>query len=196
MSGLSRKKWSVHWNNSLFNPSSFRRRAFVLYMRKLFAFLSALILLAPACSPNANLQGAGESYLQGEWQQETTTIQKQLVSYSLYHFKFTCDSVFIKQQTFSSVNYGSDTCMSKGRWTEYMRGTYDQKNDTVHIKGVFCNADYSSKEPGGCFRSGLYEDFFKVTQKRDSSLQLIGTSSIVPVNLRLTQKLTCHIKPL
>ncbi|MDB5111700.1 MAG: hypothetical protein JWR67_2814 [Mucilaginibacter sp.] len=166
-------------------------------MQKPFAFfLSALTLILAACSPNPNMQGYGESYLQGEWQQDSIAVQKQLMNYSLYHFKFTCDSFFVQQQTYSKVNFGADTCMNSGHWTEYIRGTYNQRHDTLHLKGIFCNADYTSKDPGGCFRSGMYEDFFKVNKKTDSLLQLTGTTSVIPVNLHLIKSLTCHIKPL
>ncbi|HEY0245334.1 MAG TPA: fumarate hydratase [Mucilaginibacter sp.] len=167
-------------------------------MQKTACFLLlALTLLASACSMNPNTQGTGESYLQGEWQQDSTVVQKQLMTYSLYHFKFTCDSFFVQQQTYSKINYGADTCMNKGHWTEYMRGTYTQQLDTVHLKGIFCNADFTSKDPNiGCFRSGVYEEFFKVNKKSDSLIQFSGTASVIPVNLRLTKKLTCHVKPL
>jgi len=165
-------------------------------MQKASCFVLLALTLLTACSLNPNMQGRGETYLQGEWQQESTPVQKQLVTYSLYHFTFTCDSVYIKQQTFSKVNYGADTCMNSGHWTEYIRGTYSQQNDTLHLKGVFCNADYSLKVEKGCFRTGDYEEYFKVNKKTDSLLQFSGTSSVMPISLRLIKKLTCSIKPL
>ena|ERR1700761_2179280 len=166
-------------------------------MQKPFAFyLLAFTLLLSACSMNPNMQGPGEGYLQGEWQQDSTSVQKQLVTYSLYHFKFTCDSFFIKQQTYSKVNYGADTCMNKGHWTEYIRGTYTQQHDTLHLKGVFANPDYTIKVEGDCFRIGVYEEYYRINKKTDSLLQFSGTSSVIPLNMRLIKRLTCHIKPL
>ena len=166
-------------------------------MRRPAALLLSVLTFLTACSLNPNMQGTGASYLQGEWRQDSTAVQKQLVSYSLYHFKFTCDSFFVQQQSFSKVNYGADTCMNSGHWAEYMRGTYAQQHDTLHLKGVFCNADYTSKDPAvGCFRSGVYEEFFKVNKKTDSLLQFNSASSVIPVNLRLIKKLTCQVKPL
>src|SRR5580692_5786532 len=44
------------------------------------------------CQLNPNMQTQGESYLQGEWQQDSIPGQKALLSYSLYHLRFTCDS--------------------------------------------------------------------------------------------------------
>jgi len=152
--------------------------------------------LLTACSRNANLQGKGQPYLQGEWQQDSSAVQKQLMTYTSFHFKFTCDSFYIRQQTFTRINYGSDTCMNKGKWTEYIRGTYSQKHDTLQLKGDFCNADYSLKITQGCFRFGVYEDVFKVVKKTDSLIQLTGAASEIPINIRLVKRIICNPKPL
>lgn len=166
-------------------------------MQKPFSFiLLALCFIVSACSFNPNLQGNGEDYIQGEWKQDSIPMQKQLLTYSLYKFKFNCDSVFIEVNSFSKVNSGADSCMNAGHWTEYIRGTYRQNNDTLHIKGNFCNADYSLKKQEGCFRSGPYEEFFKVGKTTDSLIQLSSTSNVIPVNLRLIKKITCNPKPL
>jgi len=166
-------------------------------MRNSFALLVLpFCLLTAACSFNPNMQGEGEEYLQGEWQQDSTPVQKQLLSYSLYKFKFTCDSFFVQQQTFSKINYGTDSCTNKGRWTEYIRGTYKQQRDTLFLRGFFTNADYSLKKLDGCLRSGEYKEFFKVNKQTDSVLQLTGPASVIPVNIHLTNKLTCKVKPL
>ena len=166
-------------------------------MSKPLSFLlCAFCLLTAACSFNPNMQGQGESFLQGEWQQDSTSVQKQLLSYSLYKFKFTCDSFFVTQQTFSKVDNGVDSCASHGRWTEYMRGTYAQQNDTLRLKGFFCDSTFNLKKYGGCFRSGPYEEIYKVNKKADSVLQLTGTSSVIPLNIYRTKKSTCVAKPL
>src|ERR1700710_349067 len=142
-------------------------------MQKLFSFqfLTFTLLMALAlssCTPNANLQGKGQVYLQGEWQQDAIPNEKQLLDYSIYHFKFSCDSFFVQINSFSKVNNGADTCMNSGHWSEYVRGSYQQHSDTLHLRGQFCNADYSLKQEGGCFRSGIYEEFFKISKKTDS----------------------------
>ncbi len=164
-------------------------------MQKPF-YLLAFCLLFASCSFNPPIQGRGEDYIQGEWQQDSIPMQKKLLSYSLYNFKFSCDSFYIKMRSFSKVNSGADTCMNAGHWTEYIRGTYKQNNDTLHLKGNFCNADYSLKKEGGCFRYGVYEEFFKIGKKTDSLVQFLSTSSVIPVNLRLIKKITCNPKPL
>jgi hypothetical protein len=167
-------------------------------MQKAFAFylLAFSFFSLTACSPNANLQGRGENYLQGEWKQDSVPKQKQLLSYSLYQFKFTCDSVYMELNEYSKVNTGMDSCMLGGHWKEYIRGTYSQRNDTLHIRGNFCNADYSLKPQKGCFRSGPYEEFFKVSNKADSTVQFLSSSDVIPINLHLIKRTSCTPKPL
>lgn len=169
-------------------------------MQKPFAFYLLLFALVAAlsfgCSPNANLQGKGEVYLQGEWQQDSIPMQKQLLEYAIYHLQFSCDSFYMQINSFSKVNAGADTCMKSGHWTEYVKGNYDQRNDTLHLKGQFCNADHSLKEEGGCFRAGIYQEFFKVSKKGDSLIQFSSTSNVIPINAHLIKRTICDPKPL
>lgn len=158
--------------------------------------LFAIILILASCSRDAAVQGKGETYLQAEWKQDSIPMQKQLLSYSLYNFKFSCDSVFMQINSYSKVNSGADSCMNAGHWSEYIRGTYVQSHDTIRIRGNFCNADYTLKKQEGCFRSGPYEEFFKVTKKTDSLIQFSSTSNVIPVNLRLIKRISCDPKPL
>ena len=142
------------------------------------------------------MQGKGEAYLQGIWQQDSVPHQKQLLSYSLYNLTFSCDSFFMKINSYSKVNTGADSCMSSGHWTEYVKGNYQQRNDTLHLKGQFCNADYSLKEEGGCFRAGIYEDLFKISKKSDSLVQFSSASNVIPINVHLIKRIICQQKPL
>jgi hypothetical protein len=124
------------------------------------------------CRFNPNTQTPGESYLQGEWQQDTSALQKKLVDYSLYNIKFNCDSFFVSIKTFSKANSGADSC-TKGQWTEYAKGVYEQKSDTLHVRGIFCNANFTYKDPAGCYRSGVYEAYFKVSNLPTPPFSLI-----------------------
>ncbi|MCR8557409.1 fumarate hydratase [Mucilaginibacter sp. BJC16-A38] len=162
----------------------------------LIAFGFLLLAFCSACSFNPDKQTVGQVYLQGEWQQDSLPAQKQLLSYSSYHFKFTCDSFFVAIKSYSKINTGADSCMSSGHWTEYCRGTYEQRHDTLHMKGLFCNADMSLKDDKGCFRSGDYEEYFKITKKTDSLIQFAGISSVIPINARLIKRTSCIPKPL
>jgi hypothetical protein len=142
------------------------------------------------------MQGKGQLYLQGEWQQDSSAVQKQLVTFSRYNMKFDCDSFYVQIHNQSRVNYGSDTCMRSGHWAEYVKGAYMQRNDTVFLKGQFCNADFTFKSNTDCFRVGPYEEFFKIGKKTDSLIQLTGTSNVIPINLHLIKRTSCTQKPL
>ena len=163
---------------------------------RLLPFTFLLLAFGSGCWPNPNKQTPGEGYLQGEWQQDSIAGQKQLLSYSLYHLKFSCDSFFVSIKSVSKVNTGADTCMRSGHWDEYVRGTYDQRHDTLHLKGQFCNRDWRIKDDKGCFRSGDYEDFFKITNTNDSVARFASTSNIIPITARLIKRTTCNPKPL
>ncbi|HTE01788.1 MAG TPA: hypothetical protein VK668_21010 [Mucilaginibacter sp.] len=170
-------------------------------MQKPFVFLLSALTLITAfcltgCGVNPNLQGKGEVYLQGEWQQDSIPMQKKLLEYSIYHLQFSCDSFYMTIRSVSTVNPGLDTCMKSGRWTEYVKGNYEQRNDTLHLKGQFCNADHSIKEEGGCFRAGVYQEFFKISKKTDSLIQFSSTSNVIPINAHLLKHTTCNPKPL
>ena len=178
-----------------FAPFAFSsKKPFAFHLLPFTFLLSALSLTS--CHLNPNMQTPGESYLQGEWQQDSVPGQKKLVSYSLYHLKFSCDSFFMAINSFSKVNNGPDTCMNSGHWVEYTKGTYEQKNDTLQLKGQFCNVNMTLKDDKGCFRSGDYEELFKVNKKTDSAIQFSSTSNVIPVNAHLVKRTSCHPKPL
>jgi hypothetical protein len=171
-------------------PFPFRLLTFASIGFLLYAFSLS------SCSRNASFQGKGEASLQGEWRQDSVPVEKKLTEYSLYDLKFSCDSFFIRINTFSKVNNGADTCTRSGHWTEYVKGTYEQKRDTLHVRGNFCNADYSIKEEGGCFRAGIYEENFILKKKGDSVLEFAGASSLIPIEAHLIKHTTCTPKPL
>lgn len=159
-----------------------------------FAFLLITFCLV-SCSFNANLQGKGEAYLQGEWRQDSVPMQKKLTEYSLYNISFSCDSFYMQINSFSKVDNGADKCTASGHWTEYVKGGYLQHGDSLVMRGQFCNANYSLKAEGGCFHSGIYEETFKVKKNGDSLVSLTG-SSVIPIGLRLEKRTTCTQKPL
>jgi hypothetical protein len=145
-------------NLAAVHAKTFRLLPFAFYLN------SGFQLKAPANS--TPICRAGEAALQGEWQQDTAALQKKLVNYSLYHFKFSCDSFFVSVRSFSKANGGyPDSCVKNGQWSEYAKGVYEQKHDTLRLKGLFSNADLTYKVEGGCFRSGKYEETFKLNKK-------------------------------
>ncbi|MBS7565412.1 fumarate hydratase [Mucilaginibacter sp. Bleaf8] len=169
---------------------------FKLFPLTVLLALGSCFLALSSCSPNSNIQGKGQDYLQGEWEQRPEAVHSKLINYTLYHYKFTCDSFYVTLQSFSKVNYGADTCMNRGHWTEYAKGRYEQQHDTLMVKGFFCDSKFKIRTEGGCFRSGVYEQLFKVAGHTDSTIQLNNTADVLPVNLHLLKRITCNPKPL
>lgn len=159
------------------------------------AFCFLLSAFCSGCSFNPDLQGKGQAYLQGEWQQDTSAIQQKLITFSHYHIRFECDSFFLQLNNYSRVNYGTDSCRHNGKWAEYVKGHYAQKNDTLFLKGFYCNANFTLKNEG-CFNIGVYQEFFKISKQTDSLVQLQGAASVIPINLKLVKRTICHQKPL
>lgn len=180
-----------------YSPRCFFNLDAALRLLKPFAFyLLSFTCFMLSCHRNPDMQTPGITFIQGEWQQDSIEGQKQLLSYSTYHLKFSCDSFFMSINSVSKVNTGSDSCMNVGHWMEYTKGTYEQRHDTLHFKGQFTNADRTLKDDKGCFRSGDYEDYFKLNKKTDSLLQFLSTSNVIPINVRLVKRTTCTLKPL
>jgi hypothetical protein len=192
------KRYSFRFFSSSFRPFALSLQPSAFSLKKAFHLIAFSFLLSAfsSCTRNPDMQEPGDSKLQGEWKQDSVPAQKSLVTYSLYDIKFSCDSFLLKISTVSKVNYGADTCMSKGHWEEYVRGTYSQRQDTLHIKGQFCNADGSYKNEQGCFRFGDYEEYFKVHQQSDSLIRFVSTSNVIPVNAHLIKRTSCIPKPL
>lgn len=160
----------------------------------LFAF--CFLLLSASCSMNPNMQTKGQSWIQGEWQQDSVPAQKQLLNYSLYHIRFDCDSFFVTIKTFSKVNYGADSCTSSGHWVEYAAGHYEQRHDTLFLKGDYTKPDFSLKETIDCLHTGVYKEIFKIKTQKDSLMELASNSSMIPVTAHLIKRTTCTLKPL
>jgi hypothetical protein len=192
------KRYSFRFFSSSFRPFALSLQPSAFSLKKAFYLIAFSFLLSAfsSCTRNPDMQEPGDSKLQGEWKQDSVPAQKSLVTYSLYDIKFSCDSFLLKISTVSKVNYGADTCMSKGHWEEYVRGTYSQRQDTLHIKGQFCNADGSYKNEQGCFRFGDYEEYFKVHHQSDSLIRFVSTSNVIPINVHLIKRTSCIPKPL
>lgn len=173
--------------------SAFRLLPFTF---RLLAFSFALSAFCFSCTFNPDKQKPGQSWVQGEWRQDSVPAQKRLVSYSLYDLKFSCDSFFVTIHSYSKVNTGGDTCTRSGKWTEYWKGTYEQRHDTLRMKGEFCKADKSVKDETTCLRAGDYEEYFKITKTTDSLVQFASITNVIPINARLIKRTSCIPKPL
>ncbi|MFN8406811.1 MAG: fumarate hydratase [Sphingobacteriaceae bacterium] len=148
-----------------------------------------------SCKFNSNIQGHGVDYLQGVWVEDHAGYQIQRLEYTLHTFKFTCDSFYLKLDTYAKVNRYFDHCFNQGHWTEYVKGTYLVNKDTLVLNGTFTKSNFKQKI-SGCYRIGQYVRAFFIEKKCDSFLILQDVSQHMPVSLRLQQKISCIPKPI
>lgn len=148
-----------------------------------------------SCKFNPNMQDEGEPYLQGVWVQDSVTNQDSRLTYSLYKFKFTCDSVYITLNTHSKVKTVVDSCFGNGHWTEYARGVYLVRNDSLLIESTFTRENWRQKL-SGCHRIGQFLPRFKLIHHGTDSLRLESQYYQTQVNLKKVEDIVCIPKPI
>lgn len=161
----------------------------------LLAFALYLLPLLSACTRLPNVQGKGEDFMQGVWNQDSVAYSNKLSNYTKHHFKFTCDSVYIDFETHSKVNFYEDSCYNNGIWKEYAKGVYGVKGDTLIVGATFTHANYKQKI-SGCYRIGRYERNFLIKKKSADTLVLESMSDQREITLSLKEKVTCVQKEL
>ena len=163
--------------------------------RLFYIFLFTLCLLQLACSLRPNIQGKGEEFMQGVWNEDSVAFSNKLSNYTQHHFKFTCDSVYIDLVTHSKVNFYEDSCYNKGVWKEYAKGVYTVRGDTLIVGATFTHANYKQKI-SGCYRIGRYEKNFLIKKRSTDSLLLESLNDQREIKLVLKEKITCIQKEL
>ena len=164
-------------------------------MRYTFCFLLFASSILSSCKFNPNLQGRGEDFLQGEWQEDSILHKEKLLEYTRHSFKFTCDSFYASLETHSKVNRYADSCFKNGIWKEYAKGTYILKKDTLYLIGTFTKDNFKQKI-SGCYRVGQYLPVFLVEQKSGNHIQFQNLQNNLPVDLEVKRKFICTPKPL
>jgi hypothetical protein len=158
----------------------------------MLTFCSAAI---SSCKFNANLQGTGVDDFQGLWKESNVAYQNERLQYSKHQFRFSCDSVYITINTFAKVNTYPDSCFNNGAWTEYAKGVYETRKDTLLINATFTKSNFKQKI-SGCYRVGQYTPSFVIIKNDSDTLYLEGLHDHLPLNLILKQKIPCVQKPL
>ncbi|WP_235964581.1 fumarate hydratase [Pedobacter gandavensis] len=148
-----------------------------------------------ACSRLPNVQGKGEAFLQGVWNQDSIAHKEQLLNYTQHKFKFTCDSFYVDLTTHSKVNYYADSCFNNGVWKEYAKGVYEVRNDSLILEGTYTKANYKQKVTG-CYQIGRYVRSFIVKSFESNKLSLVNASDQRECNLILKEKIVCEPKAL
>jgi hypothetical protein len=162
----------------------------------LYFLLSTFLLFTLiACTRLPNVQGKGETILQGVWNQDSVANSDKLLTFTKHHFKISCDSFYVDLTTISKVNYYSDSCFNKGVWKEYAKGTYAVKGDTLVLNGTFTKSNYKQKV-SGCYRTGRYLSSFKIKSSGANSLVLESLNDQRECVLVLKEKITCVPKEL
>lgn len=155
---------------------------YLIILLCLMAFLS--------CERRPNVQGNGELFLQGVWNQDSVANSAVLLNYTKYHIKFTCDSFYVDLTTHSKVNYYEDPCYNNGVWKEYAKGVYQVRKDSLFLEGTYTKDNYKQKV-SGCYTIGIYRKGFIVKSSDAGHLYLQGLSDQRDVDLVLKQKITC-----
>ena len=148
-----------------------------------------------SCKFNPNLQGKGRDDLQGIWEEGAVAYQDERLQYSRHRFQFSCDSVYVTVKTFAKVNTYPDSCYNNGSWTEYAKGVYETKEDTLLIRATFTKPNFKQKI-SGCYRIGQYLPAFVIKKSSGDTLNLEGLQDHLPLILNLKERTVCIQKPL
>lgn len=158
-------------------------------LRPLLVVVVMLFFLS-ACRFNSDYQNVGEPTLQGTWIQESVPHQNELLTYSLHEFRFSCDSVYVTIRNFAKEPIIVDSCYNGGEWTEYARGLYVIRNDSLLIEATYIHANGKQKLTG-CYHIGQYLPRLDIGKQTADSLYLQDRNSYIPMNLRKVESTTC-----
>jgi len=158
-------------------------------------FFFILVLALVSCKFNPNLQGKGKESIQGIWEEDKVDYQNERLQYSRHHIQFSCDSVYLTIKTFAKVNTYPDSCFKNGSWTEYAKGTYLTKGDTLILSTTFTKSNFKQKI-SGCYRVGQYLPAFIIRKNTVDSLFLESLKQHSNIKLSLIQRTICVQKPL
>lgn len=168
----------------------------MIFNKHLYFLLSIFLLFTfISCTRLPNVQGKGETFLQGVWSQDSITNKEELLSYTKHDFRISCDSFYVDLTTYSKVNYYEDSCFNKGVWKEHAKGIYKVKGDTLFLEGDFTKPNYKQKI-SGCYRSGRYLPSFKIKSSVPNKLVLESLNDQRECALVLKEKITCVPKEL
>lgn len=143
-----------------------------------------------SCVRNSEYQHTGADFLQGVWVQDSIPFQDELIQYTMHEFKFTCDSIYATLHTFSKARNVSDSCYNNGQWTEYAKGVYVVRGDSVLVDGLYTKENWKQKV-SGCYREGQFLPRFDVVSVSQDSLVLQSRYDQRPILLKKVADITC-----
>src|SRR5690606_16409815 len=124
-------------------------------MLRPFILFFLIVSLFSSCRFNPDMQGMGEEFLQGKWEEDSVLYSEKLLEYTRHRFTFTCDSFYAVLETHAKVDRYPAGCFNNGRWTEYAKGRYVMNKDTLYLIGTFTKENFKQKI-SGCHRIGRY----------------------------------------
>ncbi|WP_437919150.1 fumarate hydratase [Sphingobacterium sp. LRF_L2] len=155
----------------------------------MFIFMS-MLLFACSCVRHSEMQTEGAEFLQGVWVQDSIPHQSEMMDYTLHTLKFVCDSVYTTMSVRAKTQRISDSCYQNGEWTEYARGVYVIRGDSLIGEGIYTKANGKYKT-SGCYRTGTYLPRYRVAYHSKDSLVLESRYDQRPLVLRKTQSISC-----
>jgi hypothetical protein len=166
-----------------------------MVMSRLLLHLILLLCVFTSCRRLPDVQGEGEAFLQGIWNQDSIANADKLLNYTQHKFKFTCDSFYVDLTTHSKVNYYTDSCFNGGVWKEYAKGVYKVRGDSLFLSGTYTKANYKQKV-SGCYQIGRYEKAFYIRSSEPEQLNLVSIGNQRDCNLLLKERIVCKPKAL
>lgn len=139
--------------------------------RQLMLALPIILIYFGACRLNSDSPSTGADHLYGSWSQDSVALQDQLLEYTLHEFRLTPDSIYGVLRTVSRVPRIVDSCYGDGFWTEYIRGIYVVRQDSLLVEGWYRQPDGQLKT-SGCHHIGKYRPRFKIVFHSADSLVL------------------------
>lgn len=156
--------------------------------------IGALSVFASSCVRHSEMQDEGVDYFQGVWEQDSLPQQSALLEYTLHSFKITCDSMYTSMRVHQKVQRTTDSCYNGGTWTEYAKGVYVLRGDSILVEGVYTREDGKQKV-SGCYRQGTYLPRFKITKTSDTTITLQSRYDQRPIHLSKKKDINCVPKP-
>ncbi len=162
---------------------------------RIFPVVLLVLCIAASCQRLPNVQGKGEVFMQGVWNQDSIENSSALLNYTQHKFKITCDSFYVELTTHSKVNYYADSCFNNGVWKEYAKGIYQVRNDSLFLEGTYTKSNYKQKV-SGCYQTGRFGKAFFINAVKSDTLFLQSTNDQRACTLILKEKIICTPQPL
>jgi hypothetical protein len=162
---------------------------------RIFPVILLVLCIVASCQRLPNVQGKGEVFMQGIWNQDSVQNSSALLNYTQHRFKITCDSFYVELTTHSKVNYYPDSCFNNGVWKEYAKGIYVVRNDSLFLEGTYTKSNYKQKV-SGCYQTGRFVKSFFINNTKPDTLFLQSTTDQRACTLILKEKIICTQKPL